>query len=61
MFVWMFSVFNINFDFSHSVNGHSLRITKEEDSMNSFDLRIDNRAFAYLLKRKKSYQDEMKK
>ena len=28
--------------------------------MNSFDLRIDNRSFDYLLRKKKTYEDEMK-
>ena len=28
--------------------------------MNSFDLRIDNRSFDYLIRKKKAYEDEMK-
>ena len=51
----------MNFDFNHSINGHSLRITKQEEGVNMFDLRIDNRAFQYLIKKKKAYEEEEKK
>lgn len=52
------SLFNINFDFNHSIKGHSIRIIKGEEGVNLFDLRIDNRSFDYLMKKKKIYEEE---
>lgn len=43
---------NISFDFNHNIQGHSLRLFKEQEGVNNYDLRIDNRSFEYLLKKK---------
>lgn len=48
-------MFNINFDFNHSIKGHNLRIIKAEEGVNIFGLRIDNREFDYLIRKKKAY------
>ena len=41
----------MNFDFIHNIEGHSIRIYKESESVNNFGCRIDNRSFDYLLKK----------
>ena len=41
----------MNFDFIHNIDGHSIRIYKEAESVNNFGCRIDNRSFDYLLKK----------
>ena len=43
---------NINFDFNYNIQGHSLRIFRENEGVHNYDLRIDNRSFDYLLKKK---------
>lgn len=43
------SVFNINFDFMHKIDGHILRITRTPDNINKFEMRIDNRNFDEIL------------
>lgn len=42
---------NYKFDFNHNIEGHNIRIFKEGESINKYDVRIDNRSFAYLLKK----------
>ena len=42
---------NYKFDFTHNIDGHSIRIFKESESINKYDARIDNRSFAYLMKK----------
>ena len=39
------SFLNIDFDFTHMIEGHSFRISRIEDSINKYELRIDNRSF----------------
>lgn len=46
------SVLNYNFDFNHHIDGHNIRIFKAAESVNNYDVRIDNRSFEYLLKKK---------
>lgn len=41
----------MNFDFIHNIDGHSIRIYKEAESVNVYGCRIDNRSFDYLLKK----------
>lgn len=53
----LFSVLNMNFDFIHNVQGHSIRIYKEADSVNVYGCRIDNRSFDYLLRKATSVSD----
>ena len=36
---------NIDFDFNHLINGHSCRISRIEENLNKFELRIDNLTF----------------
>lgn len=36
---------NIDFDFTHMIEGHSFRIFRVEDTLNKYELRIDNRSF----------------
>ena len=45
---------NLNFDFIHNIDGHSIRIYKEAESVNNYGCRIDNRSFEYLLKKANS-------
>ena len=39
------SLLNIDFDFTHQIEGHTFRISRIEDTINKFELRIDNRTF----------------
>jgi hypothetical protein len=42
---------NINFDFTHRIDGHILRITRIPDKLNKFEMRIDNRSFEEILEK----------
>ncbi len=39
------SLLNIDFDFTYKIEAHSFRISRIEDKINKFELRIDNRTF----------------
>ena len=40
---------NLSFDFNHTIEGHTFRITRVPDNFNKYELRIDNRTFEEMI------------